>query len=155
MHQDVIASFDAAWRHTLTTALAHRSGRFVVLSLDRRNRRTYLGGTADASYTLGSTVTVFTHPAGRVVVGTPPLRRTGDQILASSFRRRTRLISLRSGRRLGSFGWSNRANTSCICGTVGAGIFFPRPILLQDQKPQCQQRKRHMVKCQPTQLHIS
>ena len=45
----------------------------------------------------------------------------------------------------GGSGRSNRANTSRICGTVKAGIFPPEPILLQDQKPQRQQRKCHVA----------
>ena len=45
------------------------------------NDRMLLGlkGTMSEVELHTSTVTVFTHPAGRVVVGTPPLRRTNGR----------------------------------------------------------------------------
>src|ERR1035438_8280350 len=64
---------------------------------------------------------------------------------ASSLRRSTRLTSSAIRAALAGSGCNSRANTSRISGTVRAGIFPPEPILLQNQEPQRQQRKRHVV----------
>src|SRR4051812_48380195 len=64
---------------------------------------------------------------------------------ASSLRRSTRLISSTISARLGGGVRNRRVKISRTCCTVSAGFFFPQPLPLQDQEPQCQQRQRHVV----------
>src|SRR5262245_12136875 len=64
---------------------------------------------------------------------------------ASSLRRRTRLTCAAISALLGGCGCKSRETISRTWDTVRAGVFSPQLPFLQLQKPQGQQRERHVV----------
>src|SRR5947209_17048312 len=63
----------------------------------------------------------------------------------SSLRRNTSLTFAATSRVLGGRGPSSSVKIARTCAPVIGGVFFPQPPPLQLQKPQGQQRQRHVV----------